>query len=284
MQSDQAIGGSTPPASPGFLARRLQDADLAGFALKALRIGLFYAALLGLWQLVYELEIWKPYSLPSPEAVWLQLRRYVDNGILADAIQLTMKRMFIGYTLSLVVGFTVGMMSGANKYIDETLGSLVLGLQSLPSITWLPLAILWFGLNDNAIIFVVFMGSVCSVAIAARAGVKSLPPLYRRAAHTMGANSYQSLRYVLIPAMVPAMAQGLKQGWSFAWRSLMAGEILILGKPSLGGLLETGRGLNNMRLVIAVMLVIVAIGLLVDRLVFSRLDSWVQERWGLQST
>ena len=190
-----------------------------------------------------------------------------------------MKRMFIGYTISLVLGLTIGMLCGANKYIDETVGSLVLGLQSLPSITWLPLALLWFGINDNAVIFVVLMGSIGAVAISARAGILSIPPLYKRAALTMGANRYQMLRYTLAPAMVPSMAQGLKLGWSFAWRSLMAAELLV-STVSIGFLLQTGRDLSQYDLVIAIMFVIVAIGIIVDRLIFSRLEAWANERWG----
>ena len=184
------------------------------------------------------------------------------------SIEASMKRLIIG------------MACGSNKYVDETLGSLVLGLQSLPSITWLPLAILWFGLNQKAIIFVVAMGSIFAIAISARAGRQAIPPVYRRAAATMGANRYQTVRHVLLPAMVPSMAHGLKLGWSFAWRSLMAGELLFV-TMGLGHLLALGRDLNDMSLVIAIMLVIVALGLATDRIIFSRIESWVQERWGL---
>lgn len=259
---------------------RFSEFDWLGFALRAIRIALFYAALLALWQLVYELEVWSRLLLPSPAQVWKQLRFYTDNGLIQDAVQTSMQRLIIGYSISLVIGVTVGMAAGANRYIDETLGSLVLGLQSLPSITWLPLALLWFGLNEQAIIFVVLMGSIFAVAISARAGVQNIPPLYRRAALTMGANRVQMVRYVLIPAMVPSMAQGVKLGWSFAWRSLMAGELLFVS-GGLGQMLDLGRNLNRMSLVIAVMLVIIAIGLTVDRLIFARVENWVQDRWGL---
>jgi len=280
--SELEIRAGTPSRRRNGFARRIEDADLAGVALKVLRIVLFYLALLGLWQLAYDAEIWSPFLFPSPGEVWDSLQQYINNGVLWDAIKASMQRMFIGYTLSLFAGFVLGMLCGVNRYADETVGSLVLGLQSLPSITWLPLALLWFGLNDNAIIFVVFMGSVCAVAISARAGVRGIPPLYRRAALTMGANHYQRLRYVLIPAMVPSMVQGLKLGWSFSWRSLMAAELLFVS-ISLGHLLQVGRDLNNMSLVIGIMFVIVAIGLAVDRLLFARLESWVFERWGWQS-
>ncbi len=261
--------------------RRWRDLDYPGAALKALRIALFYLAVLGVWQLVYELEVWPPYVIPSPSQVWDSFFRYWDNGLIADALKITLQRLIIGYVLSLIVGMTIGMAVGSWKYVDETVGSLVLGLQSLPSITWIPLAILWFGLNERAIIFIVFMGSVFSVAISARAGVKGLPPLYRKAAMTMGANRYQMTRYVLLPAMVPAMSQGLKLGWSFAWRSLMAAEIVFVGGDlGVGHLLNLGRDLNDMSLVIAIMLVIITIGLVFDVFIFGRLEAWVRERWG----
>ena len=264
------------------LSARFKDIDLAGIAFKILRIGLFYLALLGLWQLVYELEVWPSYVVPSPSEVWESLTRYSDSGLIQDGIKITMQRLLIGYGISLIVGMIIGMAAGTWKWVDETVGSLVLGMQSLPSITWIPLAVLWFGLNENAIIFIVFMGSVFAVAISARSGVRGLPPLYRKAALTMGANHYQLTRYVLLPAMVPAMAQGLKLGWSFAWRSLMAAEIVfvVAGDFGIGHLLNLGRELNDMSLVIAIMLVIVAIGLAFDVLVFGRLESWVRERWG----
>lgn len=279
-----AAPGIGVPKSEGWLARRFADFDFAGLALKAVRIVLFYAALVGLWQLLFELEIWKPYLLPGPEDVWQSFRHYVDNGLLEKAVRGSMQRLVIGYGISILLGVVIGMACGVNKYADETVGSLVLGLQSMPSVCWLPLALVWFGLNDKAIIFVVFMGSFCAIAISARAGVQAIPPLYRRAAATMGSNRFQSIRYVLLPAMVPSMAQGLKLGWSFAWRSLMAAELLFGGKTSLGQLLEVGRGVNDMSLVIMVMLVIIVIGVTVDRIIFARMEGWVQERWGLAPT
>ncbi len=165
------------------------------------------------------------------------------------------------------------------KWLDETLGSLVLGMQSLPSITWLPLAILWFGLSEQAIIFVVVMGSVFAIAISARDGVRNIPVLQRRAAQVFGATRWQTIRYVTLPGMLPSMAQGLKLGWSFSWRSLMAGELLFVS-AGLGHLLQLGRDLNNMALVIAIMGVIVAVGLAFDRLIFGPLEAWVRSAGG----
>ena len=290
MQSDDPGGFVMAPVDPevtpvpgGTATRsRFSELDAKGSAFKSLRIALFYLALLALWQLLYSLHVWSPYLLPSPSDVWHSFVDYVDNGLIQKAVRASLQRLLIGYAISIVVGLIIGMACGSSKYVDETLGSVVLGMQSLPSITWLPLAILWFGLNQNAIIFVTFMGSVGAIAISARAGVQAIPPLYRRAAATMGANRYQSVRYVLLPAMVPSMAQGLKLGWSFAWRSLMAAELIFV-TTGLGHLLNLGRDLNNMSLVLAIMFVIVAIGLAVDRIFFARVEAWVQERWGLQT-
>lgn len=241
----------------------------------------FYAALVGLWQLVYELEIWSPYLLPEPSQVFQSIRRYVGNGVLLESIETTMQRMLIGFAIAFVIGMSMGIATGTVKCVDQTLGSLVLGMQSLPSICWLPLAILWFGLSENAIIFVVVLGSVWAIAISSRDGVRSIPVLQRRTAQVFGASRWQTIRYVTLPGMLPSMASGLKLGWSFSWRSLMAGEIIFV-TAGLGHLLQLGRDLNNMALVLAIMGVIVGVGLAFDRLIFSPLDNWVQNRWGLE--
>ncbi len=247
---------------------------------RAGRLLLFYAGLVGLWQLVVVAGIWPPYLFPSPGSVFHALWRNIDNGLIPEALKISMKRLAVGYALSFVAGMAIGLATGTLRWVDETVGSLVLGLQSLPSITWLPLAVLWFGLNERAIIFVVLMGSVFSIAISARHGVQGVPALLRRAAQTLGASRLQMYRYVVLPAMLPSMVHGLKLGWSFAWRSLMAGELLFVSM-GLGHLLNLGRDLNDMSLVMAVMLVIVAVGLTVDRLIFGSLEHWMGERWGL---
>jgi NitT/TauT family transport system permease protein len=248
----------------------------------AARVAAFYAALLVLWQVLYDLHIWSRYLFPEPSQVWEQLHRYVDNGVLWDAIATTMQRMLVGFAIAFGIGMVLGVATGSVKWLDETLGSLVLGMQSLPSVTWLPLAILWFGLSERAIIFVVVLGSVWAIAISARDGVRKIPVLQRRAAQVFGATRWQTVRYVTLPGMLPSMAQGLKLGWSFSWRSLMAGELIFVS-AGLGHLLELGRDLNNMSLVLAIMGVIVAVGVAFDRLVFGPLDAWVQQRWGLST-
>ncbi len=251
-----------------------------GVPWKAIRVVAFYLALLGIWKLIADAEIWPSYTFPGPGAVWDSLRANAESGVLWDSAINTMKRMALGYSLSIAIGLAIGVTMGLSRYVDETLGSLVLGLQSLPSITWFPLAVLWFGLNEKAIIFVVLMGSVCSIAISASSGVRGIPPLLLRAASMFGGRRWQRLAYVVLPAMLPAMVQGLKLGWSFAWRSLLAAELLYVSL-SLGHLLSVGRDLNDVSQVVAIMGVIVAIGMLVDRILFARLDGWVRERWGL---
>jgi NitT/TauT family transport system permease protein len=251
----------------------------AASALKVLRLIVFYAALIGLWQLVYEMEIWSPYLFPSPQEVWDSLWKNIQDGDIPEGLKVSLQRLAVGYVIAFGIGMGVGLVMGSVRWVDETVGTLVLGLQSLPSITWLPLAVLWFGLSEEAIIFVVIMGSVAAIAISARAGIQSVPPLLRRAAQTFGANRWQMYRYVMMPAMLPSLVQGLKLGWSFSWRSLMAGELIFVSL-GLGHILSLGRNLNDMSLVVAVMLVIVAVGMFVDVIIFGRLEKWVNERWG----
>lgn len=240
----------------------------------------FYAALIGTWQALYSLEIWSPYLFPSPGDVWSSLRTNAESGLLWDSTRASLERLAVGFVLAFVIGMLIGIASGSMRWVDETVGSLVLGMQSLPSITWLPLAVLWFGLSPNAITFVVLMGSVFAIAISARDGVRNIPMLQRRAAQVFGASRWQTVRYVTLPGMLPSMAQGLKLGWSFSWRSLMAAELLYTA-VGLGHLLQVGRDLNDMPLVIAVMGVIIVIGIAVDRLVFGPVEWWVRHRWGL---
>lgn len=249
---------------------------------RTIRVASFYAGLVLAWHLVAAAEIWPSYVFPSPLRVWEALERMWEHGQLQEGIQTTLRRMAIGYSLSIVIGLTAGIAMGSLRWVDETLGSLVLGLQSLPSVTWFPLALLWFGLNEKAIIFVVLMGSVNSIAISARAGIRNIPPLMTRASRMFGGHWWQVTLFVTLPGILPSLIQGLRLGWSFAWRSLLAAELLFVS-ASLGYLLQTGRDLTNVSMVIAIMLVVVTIGMFFDRLVFGRLEAWTNERWGLRT-
>ena len=173
----------------------------------------------------------------------------------------------------------LGLILARFKLLEETVGSLVGMLQVLPSICWLPLAILWFGLNEAAIQFVVIMGAFLSIAIATEAGIKNIPPLYIRAARTMGVRKWDLYGRVIFPASLPSIVTGMKLGWSFAWRSLMAGELLFVS-VGLGQLLQTGRELNDMSQVMAVMFIIMTVGLSFDHLVFAPIQNHLRRQWG----
>jgi NitT/TauT family transport system permease protein len=196
------------------------------------------------------------------------------------AIAVSMKRMAMGYALSVAIGVLLGLAIGSSKFLEQTLGGLLVSLQSLPSICWLPIAVLWFGLSEKAILFVVVMGSVLSVTISMETGRKQIPKIYSMAGRNLGANGFKLFLYVLFPASLPYLLSGLQQGWAFAWRSLIAGEMIFVSL-GLGQLLMMGRDLNDMSQVIAVMILIIAIGYLVDGLIFKTMERRLQYKWGL---
>ncbi|MBP1466607.1 ABC transporter permease [Candidatus Chloroploca sp. M-50] len=241
---------------------------------------IFYLILLSIWEGIVRLEIWPPYLFPGPLIVANALWEGVTQGLFLPAALVSLRRLAIGYSISLSLGLVLGLLLGRNKLIQETVGSLVLGMQALPSVCWLPLAILWFGLNERAIIFVVVLGALFSITLGVEAGVKNTPPVYLKAARNLGARGVRLYTQVLLPAALPAILNGLKQGWSFAWRSLMAGELLYY-TLSLGNLLQTGRDLNDAAQVMAVMVMIVIVGVTIDQILFAPVERRVRERWGL---
>ena len=240
----------------------------------------FYFVLIPLlWQIVCWFRIWPPYLFPPPVEVGRALFWGFQDQTFLIAIAVTLKRILIGYTISLLLGVSLGLIVGRFKILDETVGSFIGVLQVLPSICWLPLAILWFGLSEWAIQFVVVMGAFLSIATATDGGIKNIPPLYVRAARTMGIKGVDLYWRVILPAAFPSMITGMKLGWSFAWRSLMAGELLFVS-AGLGHLLQMGRELNDMPQVIAVMIMILLIGIVVDNGFFGPLQTRLQKQWG----
>lgn len=217
---------------------------------------------------------------PSPGGVVDNLFLGFRDSSYSIAIGYSLKRVFIGYLISMVLGLGIGLLIVRISYLDKTVSPLLLGLQTLPSICWLPLAILWFGIGEDAIIFVIAIGSIFSISMSVVSGIKNVPPIYMRVANTMGANGLKAYINVIIPAALPAIISGMKQGWSFAWRALMAGELLS-PKNGLGYALTIGRDLSDMNQVLGVMMIIVAIGLVIDKLVFGRLEQSIRYRWGL---
>lgn len=246
----------------------------------------FYILLIVIWELVYKLgvdvlSIWKSYTFPSPIDVFKSLYFLAIDNTLAIAVSASMKRLIVGYLLSVVIGLALGLFIVRYKYIGENIKALLLGLQTLPSICWLPFAILWFGLSEKTIIFVIAMGSIFAISIATEGAISNVYPLYIKAAKTMGAKGLKLYMHVVIPASLPSIVAGMKQGWSFAWRALMAGEMLAVTK-GLGQVLMVGRDLADISQVVAVMIVIIVIGLFLDNIVFGKIEANIRQKWGLE--
>ena len=182
------------------------------------------------------------------------------------------------------MGLPLGLLTASFRWCHDTIGILALGLQTLPSVCWVPLALLWFGQTEAAMLFVVVMGTVWSLIIATDNGVRTIPPIYSRAARTMGSTGLHTWTHVVIPAALPFLLSGMKQGWAFAWRSLMAAEIYvtILSGFGLGQLLHYGRELHAMDQVIGVILIIIFIGLAVDKSLFAPTERFMHRRWGTE--
>lgn len=210
----------------------------------------------------------------------LSFGRMISDGRLGNAAVRSMLRLMQGYLISVSIGVPLGIGIARSSFLRMTLKPLVMGLQALPSICWLPLAILWFGLSDAAILFVVVMGSLLAISISTEDGVNSIQPQLILAAGTLGIRGLRFYGGVLVPAALPGIVTGLKLGWSFAWRALMAGELLFVS-GGLGQLLTAGRELLDVAQVVAVMIAIIALGMAMDRLLFQTIEMRVRRRWGL---
>ncbi len=243
---------------------------------------LFFVAMGLLWEALFRARLWSPVLVPSPVTVGQYLWEALRDGTLASAILVTLKRLLLGYVFGLALGLPLGLLTARFRLLADTLGLLALGLQALPSVCWVPLALLWFGQTEAAMFFVVVMGTLWSVIIATDNGVRNVPPIYARAARTMGSSGLHTWLVVILPAALPFIVGGMKQGWAFAWRSLMAAEIYvtILSGFGLGHLLHYGRELNAMEQVIGIMLVLLVIGLLADKIFFSPWERFLHRRWG----
>jgi NitT/TauT family transport system permease protein len=245
-----------------------------------LATAVFLAGPLLTWELLSRLGVWPPWLLPAPSAVAARLGELVADGRLPAAVARSLGRLAQGYAVSAALGLPLGLAMARSALVKAGLRPVVLGLQALPSICWMPLAILWFGLSEVAILFVVVMGSLLAVAIATEDAVSGVDPVLLRAAGTLGIRGPRFHLGVLLPAALPGVLTGLKLGWSFAWRALMAGELLFVA-GGLGQLLQAGREILDAAQVIGVMASIVAIGIAVDQVLFRILELRVRRRWGL---
>ena len=243
---------------------------------------IFFTVIIALWEIGSRLELWMPIILPSPSMVFDALLTGFEDKTLIYDLQASFKRLAIGLGISLVLGAALGVLLAKSKTADDTLGSVILALQSVPSIVWLPLAIMWFGLNEVSVIFVVVLGGTFVMTLNMRTGIKNVSPLFIKAAQTMGASGWDLFVRVTLPASIPYVVTGARLAWAFAWRALMAGELLSTG-PGLGYTLRYASDFGNMSLVIGVMVIIGIIGAIVDQLIFQRIEKSVLKRWGLET-
>jgi NitT/TauT family transport system permease protein len=243
---------------------------------------LFLAAFVGIWQLVFLLGIFPAISLPSPLMVGESFLELAQSMTLFTSMAMTIYRLAIGFSISIIIGIAVGLLMVRFTGFGKTMVSFAIGLQSFPSVAWVPFAILLIGLNDAGILFVVIMSSIFSVMMSTYSGMRNIPTIYIRAAKNMGAKGFHLFRHLMIPAATPALITGTKQAWSFAWHALIGAEILMAASIGIGHILLIGREFQAMNQIIASMITIFALGMLFDRIIFMKIEEKVREKWGLK--
>ncbi|MFE0188555.1 ABC transporter permease [Streptomyces sp. NPDC059008] len=304
-ESAAASSGDAPATDTALAKKRDASGDIAGLeagldalestvvarqpwlrttASKALPPLVAIAIVLGLWQLAYHFELKAHYLLPSPVDVARSLQQKWLEGTLLNFVWTSVSRGALGFLASVALGTVLGLIVAKIKAVRAAIGPILSGLQSLPSVAWVPAAIIWFGLSDATIYAVVLLGAVPSIANGLVAGVDQISPLYLRAGRTIGATGLAGVRHVLLPAALPGYIAGLKQGWAFSWRSLMAAELIVnapdLG-TGLGQLLEQGRELQDMSWVLGAILLILIVGIGIELLIFAPIERRVLRSRGL---
>lgn len=248
---------------------------------RTLRFSIFILIVLAIWSGLSASQVWPSYIFPSPKMTAVALRQGFADHAFAIAIAASLRRVLIGFGISASVGIVLGALIGASSWLEDTLGTVISGLQSLPSLCWVPVAILWFGLTEAAILFVTVAGSLFAVTINMVTGIRSVPRIYVVAGQNLGACGVKMFLHILLPASMPHILSGLRQGWAAAWRALISGEMIFLSL-GLGQLLMMGRDLNDLSQVFAVMLLITTIGYAVERCVFVPIELRLRSRWGLR--
>jgi NitT/TauT family transport system permease protein len=240
--------------------------------------------LVALWQALWAAAIWPEYQLPAPAAVAGELWGKVASGDVWGILWTSVHRAVLGFLLGLAIATPIGLLVAKASTVRAAIGPLLSGLQSLPSVAWVPAAILWFGITPQTIYFVILLGSVPSIANGLVAGVDQVPPILPRVGRVLGAGGFASTRHILLPAALPGYLAGLKQGWAFSWRSLMAAEIIATSPRlgiGLGQYLERGRAFNDMPTMISAIVLILVVGIGIDLLVFRPLERSVLRARGL---
>ncbi|ROS30497.1 ABC transporter permease [Cellulomonas sp. PhB150] len=242
------------------------------------------AAIVAVWQVAYLLELKPSYALPSPADTWSAFVSSVADGTAGRAVSLSLQRAAVGFAMSVVLGVAIGVALAASNLLRRAFGPIITGLQTLPSVAWVPAAIIWFQLTNQAIYAVILLGAVPSIVNGLLAGTDQIPPLYLRVGQVLGARGWTRIRYVLLPAALPGFLGGLKQGWAFAWRSLMAAELITYSAKlgiGLGQVLDIGRETSDMPLVVAAISLIFLVGITVELLVFAPIERHVLRARGL---
>jgi NitT/TauT family transport system permease protein len=241
----------------------------------------FYLLLLAAWQVSFSLNLTHDYLFPSPAAVGERLWELAVSGMLWPSIKATLYRMAIGFFISACAGLVIGLFMGVSRIISGCLKSLFLGLQTLPTAAWVPISLLLFGLSDHGIYFVIVMSSIAAIAIATSDGILHIPPLYLRAARTLGTPTYAMPFTVILPAALPRIVTGIKLGWTLGWHGAVSAE-LIKSSVGLGFLLYMGRELNDASQVLGIMVLTILFGLLLDRFLFGLIEKRIRIRRGLE--
>ena len=275
---DREIAGLDALELPIAPAPSLQRRIWSGAWPQIAAVALVVAA----WQAVVLVGLAKPWVLPGPAEVFARLGEDI-GGSMPSAIATTMRRAVAGYALAVAIGTLIGLAIVRWKLLRTAVASLITGLQTMPSIAWFPFAILLFGLSEAAIMFVIVLGAAPSVANGLISGVDHIPRILLRAGTVLGARGFDRYRFVVMPASLPSFVGGMKQAWAFAWRSLMAGELLVViaQQPALGAQLQFQRELSDAQGLLATMIVILVIGIVVDQLVFGTLERRIRARRGL---
>jgi len=250
-------------------------------ALGLLRKSWFVILIIAVWWVVSATGVVDPYKLPAPGDVLSTLGTLFTERALLEDLGATLLRLVEGWAIGVVAGVLLGLLTGGSTFLEDGIRPVIAGLQAVPTIAFLPLAILWFGFNGTAVLAITAFGTFKPMALATYGAMHQISPTLLMAGRALGAKGLFMQRTLIFPAILPSLVTGLKMGWSFAWRALMAAEIVVTGAAGLGGVLELGREIGAIDVVMAVILVILVVGIVTEQLFFTRLERWVNRRWGL---
>lgn len=245
----------------------------------------FYMILILIWESTYRIFVEKWSILPktvytSPLKIISNFKILNEDSFVVNSLISSLERLFIGFFIALIIGIFLGFIVSKYEYLRTNIKSLILALQTLPNVAWVPISVLLFGLTNASILFTIIIGSVFALIIATEEGINNINPIFLKAAQTMGASGKKLYLHVIFPAALPTIIIGMKQAWSFAWRALIAGEMLA-GKNGLGYILMDGKSKNNISQITMVLVIIIILGVLFENLIFGKIERVLKEKWGL---